>query len=174
MKLAYHIPNKLYWIHDFLPYEQYKRIHSAIHKERKKLSYISTKGTWEPVLHKNLRPIEHVVVDNKYFSFYETFLRHNPIHPIDGEIPFLIYKWGHGAGINWHGDANHTYGITYYINRRWNQHWGGEFMFKDNNQHGFIPVRGNSVIIVKNSCEHKVNPVLSPIVPRLTIQIFIS
>ena len=47
-------------------------------------------------------------------------------------------------------------------------------MFKDNNQHGFIPVRGNSVIIVKQSCMHKVNQVLSPTVPRITIQSFVS
>jgi len=174
MKLAYHIPNKLYWIHDFLPYEQYKRIHTAIHKERKKIPFSSAKETWNPVLNKNLRPIEHVVVDNKYFSFYETWLKHNPIEAVKGKCVFQIHSWRYGSGINWHNDANHKYGITYYINRRWNDQWGGEFMFKDNNQHGFIPVRGNSVIIVKQSCMHKVNQVLSPTVPRITIQSFVS
>ena len=36
MRLAFQIPHRLYWIHNFLNDEQYKRIHNAAHKEKKK------------------------------------------------------------------------------------------------------------------------------------------
>ena len=47
-----------------------------------------------------------------------------------------------GAGINWHKDGNHDYGITYYINHRWPQKWGGEFLFQHESSNGFIPLVG--------------------------------
>ena len=47
------------------------------------------------------------------------------------------------SGINWHNDHNYKYGITYYINRRWNPRFGGEFLFKCKNANGFIPFVGN-------------------------------
>jgi Rps23 Pro-64 3,4-dihydroxylase Tpa1-like proline 4-hydroxylase len=45
-------------------------------------------------------------------------------------------------------------------------------MFKYKFSHGYLPCRGNSLVIVKTPLEHKVNPVLSPIMPRMSIQIF--
>ena len=45
-------------------------------------------------------------------------------------------------------------------------------MFTDNVGHGWIPVVGNSLIIVKAPIEHKVNPVLTTVMPRISIQIF--
>ena len=87
---------------------------------------------------------------------------------------FVLHSMVDNSGINWHNDYNHKYGITYYINRRWNSKFGGEFLFKDKNANGFIPLVGNSVVIVKTPLEHKVTPVMNPLVPRKTIQIFID
>ena len=78
------------------------------------------------------------------------------------------------SGINWHDDGQWKYGATYYLNNRWHKQWGGEFMFTDSNGHGFLPVVGNSLVIVKAPLPHKVNPVLSPILPRLSVQIFMK
>ena len=47
-------------------------------------------------------------------------------------------------------------------------------MFTDDNGHGWIPPVGNSLVIIKSPLTHKVNPVLSPIVPRITVQIFMK
>jgi Rps23 Pro-64 3,4-dihydroxylase Tpa1-like proline 4-hydroxylase len=78
------------------------------------------------------------------------------------------------SGINWHDDSGHKYGITYYINRRWNLKFGGEFLFTDKNANGFIPLFANSLVIIKAPLEHKVTPIMKPIVPRKTIQIFVD
>jgi Rps23 Pro-64 3,4-dihydroxylase Tpa1-like proline 4-hydroxylase len=47
-------------------------------------------------------------------------------------------------------------------------------MFTDANGHGFLPPVGNSLVIVKAPLPHKVNPVLSPLMPRLSVQLFIK
>ena len=47
-------------------------------------------------------------------------------------------------------------------------------MFTDGNGHGFLPVMGNSLVIVKAPLTHKVNPVLSPIIPRISVQMFMK
>jgi Rps23 Pro-64 3,4-dihydroxylase Tpa1-like proline 4-hydroxylase len=78
------------------------------------------------------------------------------------------------AGINWHADSHVSHGVTYYINKRWNPDWGGEFMFKADGNHGYLPVVGNSLVIIKTPMFHKVNPVLSPSIPRISIQSFIQ
>ena len=65
------------------------------------------------------------------------------------------------------------YGITYYVNRRWNLKFGGEFLFTNKNANGFIPLVGNSLVIIKAPLIHKVAPVMKPVVPRKTIQIFV-
>jgi len=79
-----------------------------------------------------------------------------------------------GAGINWHSDDGWKYGATYYINNRWNIQYGGELMFNLGNNHGYIPIVGNSLVILKSPINHKVNPVLSPIIPRVSVQMFIK
>ena len=47
-------------------------------------------------------------------------------------------------------------------------------MFKSNKGSGFIPVMGNSVVIVKTGLKHKVNAVLKKTHPRLSIQTWID
>ena len=173
MRLAFQIPHRLYWIHNFLNDEQYKRIHNAAHKEKKKHGYLKASKLWEGQLLSNIRSPDRSPIDPIFFSFYETLLRHNPIFPIQGSINYTVHRWNYGTGINWHTDGKHKIGLTYFLNRRWNSQWGGEFMFKTDSTCGYLPVVGNSVVIVQFPCLHKVNPILSPIVPRLTIQSFV-
>jgi hypothetical protein len=47
-------------------------------------------------------------------------------------------------------------------------------MFTDEKGHGWLPVVGNSLILVKSPLEHKVNTVLSPLIPRISIQLFMK
>ena len=47
-------------------------------------------------------------------------------------------------------------------------------MFTSKNGHGYIPVVGNSLVLIKSPLEHKVNPVLSQIVPRVSVQMFMK
>jgi hypothetical protein len=52
MKLIYNLEDKLFWIHNFLPNHEYKRIHNEIFKERKKLKYQDSSKTWTKFINK--------------------------------------------------------------------------------------------------------------------------
>jgi len=177
MKLIYSIPYKLYYIQNFLDYTTYKKLHYDTFKS-KLINLRSTKKNWQKDIkygYKNF--VKNTVLKTKYkpLEKIKILLENNPFHKIKiANYKPLIHSMEDGSGINWHNDNSHIYGITYYINRRWNPKFGGEFLFKDENANGFIPLVGNSVVIIKSPLEHKVTPVMKPLVPRKTIQIFIN
>lgn len=178
MKLFYTLPGKVWWIHNFLDYNMYKGIYTAIIREREKINLRTTKDFWEDSLLKNIRPPKRVQVsDYKPFESLKTLVTHNPylqLKPTDyqNEMTTTIHYMEKGSGIQWHDDTKWTYGATYYLNKNWSSDWGGEFMFADKTSHGFLPVVANSLAVVKSPFVHKVNTVLSPIMPRMSIQIF--
>jgi hypothetical protein len=177
MKLMYSVPGKIWWINNFLDSKIYKGIHNAIFKERKKINLHSVKDKWDENLITNLIPPLRVGVDNyKPFEILKTLVKHNVYFKIKDveKITTTIHYMKKGTGINWHHDANWKYGATYYINHKWNSHWGGEFMFTNNTGHGWIPPVGNSLVIVKTPITHKVNTILSPVVPRISVQMFMK
>ena len=177
MKLSCSIPGQLYWITNFLDYNMYKGIHDAIIKERKKINFHTSKGSWSEDLTSNIVAPKRVTVD-KYqpFDHLKTLVTHNAFFRLDKfeSMSTTIHYMEKGAGINWHDDGDWKYGATFYINHKWHMQWGGEFMFTERNGHGWIPPVGNSLVIVKAPITHKVNPVLSPIMPRISVQIFVK
>jgi len=177
MKLTYSIPNKLYYIQNFLDYPTYKKLHYDVFKS-KLVNLKSTEKKWQNLLthgHKNF--VKHTELDVKYkpLQKIKILLENNQFCKIKfkNHLP-VLHSMKDGSGINWHDDYNYKYGITYYINRRWNNKFGGEFLFTDKNVNGFIPLVGNSLVIVKSPLHHKVVSVLKPLVPRKTIQMFIQ
>jgi len=166
MKLIYSIPDKLYYIQDFLDYPTYKKLHHDVFKKKLinkfKKNKNSTTHLFSIAEYEPVQKIKILLENNK---FYKT--------KITNYKP-LIYSMGDGYSLNWHNDHGYTYGITYYINRRWNPLFGGEFLFRDKNVNGSIPVVGNSIVIIKIPLDHKVTPVMKPIVSRKTIQIFVK
>ena len=177
MKLIYSIPDKLYYIHNFLDYSTYKKLHYDVFKSNL-ISLHSTNKTWDKGLkygYKNF--VENTRLDINYppLQKIKILLENNLFHKLKiKNYEPLIHSMKNGAGINWHNDERHLYGITYYINRRWNPKFGGEFLFKYENSNGFIPLVGNSIVIIKAPLDHKVTPVMDSLVPRKTIQIFIN
>jgi hypothetical protein len=177
MKLIYSIPNKLYYIQNFLDYPTYKKIHYDVFRSRL-IELESAKKQWDKgLLEGYTKSPERADLISKYgpLEKIKVLLQNNLFHKVKFKnFNPLIHSMDNDSGINWHDDGTHEYGITYYINRRWNCKFGGEFLFKDKNANGFIPLVGNSLVIVKTPLEHKVTPVMKPLVPRKTIQIFIN
>jgi|TARA_R100001163_G_C5051378_1_gene188166 Rps23 Pro-64 3,4-dihydroxylase Tpa1-like proline 4-hydroxylase len=177
MKLAYSIPGKLWWIQDFLDVKFYKELHHAIIKQRQKLKLHSSKGIYPEYLLKNVEaPLRRQISEYEPFERLLTLIKLNPYSQIHNIVKThsIVHYMKKSSGINWHDDGLWKYGATYYINRRWNHNFGGEFMFADNVAHGFIPPVGNSLVIVKSPFKHKVNPVLTPIMPRISVQVFMK
>ncbi len=177
MKLAFSIPNKLWWIHNFLDRDTYKGIHNAIIKQRDKINLKPVTGSWSKKLTMGLKDPERVEVSNyPPFEKLKTLLQRNPFVSLEDvtRITTAIHFMKKDTGINWHNDDKWKYGATYYLNNRWHKRWGGEFMFTDDYNHGWIPPLGNSLVIVKAPLDHKVNTILSPIIPRISTQIFMK
>tara|TARA_R110000822_G_scaffold49959_1_gene130976 strand:- start:440 stop:1024 length:585 start_codon:yes stop_codon:yes gene_type:complete len=177
MKLIYSIPGKLYYIQNFLDYPTYKKLHYDVFRS-KLINLRTTKEEWPKDLkHGFKKYVRHTVLDTKYkpLEKIKILLQNNPFHKVKLRyFQPLIHSMSDEVGINWHDDGGHIYGITYYINRRWNCKFGGEFMFHDENCNGFIPPVGNSMVIIKAPLNHKVTPVLKPLIARKTIQIFVN
>ena len=177
MKLIYSIPDKLYYIQNFLDYPTYKKIHYDVFRS-KLIQLNSTEKTWQKELKYGYKKyVENTSLDVNYkpLQKIKILLENNPFYKVKiKKFKPLIHSMNNGSGINWHDDHGHLYGITYYINRRWNIKFGGEFLFTNENGNGFIPLVGNSLVIIKAPLSHKVAPVMHPTVPRKTIQIFIN
>ena len=177
MKLIYSIPGKLYYIQNFLDYNTYKQIHFDAFKYKK--NFHNVDSYWQSfLLHGLKKNPKSVVVDHEYAPIkkLKILLQNNQYFkiPKDYKYNILFHSINDGSGINWHDDNTWKYGATFYVNRRWNRQHGGELMFHSENGHGFIPVVGNSLVIIKAPINHKVNPVLSPVLPRVSVQMFIK
>ena len=169
------IEDKFFYFQDFLPKEEYKKIHNEAFKERKKLLFKNVSVSWNKNLYQNLTEPMRVEMTPEYFANLANICGNLPhIHLNAKKMRFTIHYMKKNSGINWHSDEGHDYAITYYLNYKWNQQWGGEFMYQHEGKFGYIPIIGNSVVIIKSPMMHKVNTVLSPIMPRLSIQSFIS
>lgn len=177
MLLTYHIPDKLYYIQQFLDYHTYKKLHYDVFKS-KLINLNSTENSWDgPLKHGFKSFVKSSRLDASYgpLQKIKLLLENNAFHKIKiKDYKPTLHSMSDGSGINWHDDEGWEYGITYYVNRRWSTGFGGEFMFTSQEGHGFIPITGNSLVIVKSPFQHKVGPVLKPLVPRKTIQIFVD
>ena len=69
MRLAYLIPDKLWWIHNFLDQENYKVIHKAIFKERKNIKLQSVEKEWNKIVYNNVKTIPQRVGGFNYPPF---------------------------------------------------------------------------------------------------------
>tara|TARA_R100001510_G_C7612386_1_gene175512 strand:- start:362 stop:910 length:549 start_codon:yes stop_codon:yes gene_type:complete len=182
MNLRLHIPGKVWWIDNFLDYSTYKNIHNSIIKDRNKIKLHSIEKDWPKFLYENIQPpLKSDIMLNKpltYRPFQKllTLIKHNPFFKLDDveKNVFLIHYMKKGAGINWHDDSNWKYGITYYVNKRWSKQWGGELLFSHIKGSGYIPIIGNSLLIIKSPIPHKVVPVITDVMPRISVQIFMK
>lgn len=175
MKLVYSIPNKLYYFHNFLDYQAYKKLHYDTFRSNS-IDLKSVKKDWDKKLtygHYNFTQNTHLDPNNKFLIKLKILLQTNPFHKVTSKnFTFVLHSMKDGAGINWHDDTGYDYGITYYINRRWSLKFGGELLFTHEAANGFIPLTGNSLLIIKPPLSHKVVNVTKPLVPRKSIQIF--
>jgi hypothetical protein len=95
MKLIYNLEDKLFYIQNFLPNHEYKRLHNEIFKEVKKLKYLEDASKlWPKNLLNNLETPKSVLISENYFKFYKTLLLHQPfikIKNFNERLNFLIH-----------------------------------------------------------------------------------
>jgi GR25 family glycosyltransferase involved in LPS biosynthesis len=91
---------------------------------------------------------------------------------VDSIKNIMFYYWTQGSHIPWHNDGCHNGGITIYLNKVWDEDWGGIFLFKDDDTiNGFYPKQNRSVMQL-GGIPHSVAPTTKNSDIRFTIQIF--
>jgi Rps23 Pro-64 3,4-dihydroxylase Tpa1-like proline 4-hydroxylase len=182
VNLKFNFKDKLFWINNFLPKELYKEMYVDFIKHRNKLGFEKSFVTWrtfkEEVKDMSDSFNQNTKTKLDYLNRYHTFLKHQPfVNLLNSKFDSHLRKYGYGQHLAWHDDDSpdkeRTYAATYYFNKTWNESWGGELMFKDEIGAGFVPVIGNSLVIVKVGLKHKVNAILKKTHPRLSIQTWI-
>ena len=181
MNLAFNFQDKLFWIHNFLPESLYKEMYLDFFNNRKKLNFEKSEVNWrtykEEVDNMSTSFNQKNNIRVNYFEKYHTFLKHQKfVKLINCAFESHLRKFKYGQHLTWHNDKGNkrTYAATYYFNHRWGESWGGELMFKDKLGSGFIPIVGNSVVIVKVGLRHKVNANLKKTHDRISIQTWID
>jgi Rps23 Pro-64 3,4-dihydroxylase Tpa1-like proline 4-hydroxylase len=188
MNLVFNLKDKLFWIHNFLPRKLYKEMYIEYIKNLNKLPFKKTKVSWTTFNGETENMSEsfgQTKGDEKqdfnlklFLEKYHIFLRHQQfVNLINVKMDSHLRRWNYMKHLTWHNDAfdpnastERTYAATFYFNKTWKDSWGGELMFKSNDASGFIPVVGNSLVLVKSGLTHKVNPTLNKNYPRLSIQ----
>ncbi len=177
MKLAYSYKDEIFWIQNFLSNDQYKLLHSIVIKNRKSIDE-KTILTWQQDNNSNSKH----AFDKNIIKQYEILLKHQCfVKLINYNLNSHIRKYSYMESLNWHDDitveinnSQRKYAATYYINKNWNEQYGGELMFKYINIKGFIQPLGNSLVIIKTGFRHKVNPVIVKNRQRFSIQTWIN
>ena len=185
MNLAFKYKDELFWIQNFLPKNLYKEMYSDFIKHRNKLNFQKTHVDWRTYkeevddMSESFNQDEFIKMD--YFKKYHTLLRHQKfVNIFDNTFHSHLRKFNYMQHLTWHDDAPivangdiREYAATYYFNKTWGESWGAEFMYKTSEGSGFIPVIGNSLVIVKAGIRHRVNANLKKTHPRLSIQTWI-
>jgi len=172
MKLTYSYKDEIFWIQNFLSYDQYKLIHSVVIKDRNLIKN-KTILNWK----QNNNSNSMYVFNRDIIKQYEILVKHQKfVKFINYNLDSHIRKYTYMESLNWHEDGkpNRKYAVTYYINKNWSEQYGGELMFKDNHIKGFIQPLGNSLVIIKTGFKHKVNPVIVKNIPRFSIQTWVN
>lgn len=182
MNLAFNFQDKLFWIHNFLPQKLYKEMYVDLIKNRNKLNFEKTKINWLTYTEEVEDMSESYCQDeseklNEYLKEYHIILKHQSIvNLLTSHFYSHFRKYKYGQHLTWHADdgpGSRHYAATFYFNKTWQENWGGEFMFKSPEGSGFIPILGNSIVIVKSGLKHKASPNLKKTHHRFSIQTWI-
>ena len=186
MNLAFNFHDKLFWIQNFLPKNLYKEMYINFIKTRNKLNLKKSKVNWktykEEMDDMSMSYEQDTFNEDiiNYLFKYHALLKHQRyINLMDKNFKSHLRKYNYGQHLGWHSDKckerkEREYAATFYFNKTWGESWGGELMFRSSKGSGFIPVVGNSLVIIKTGLEHKVSANLKKTHPRLSIQTWID
>ena len=131
-----------------------------------------TNHFWEPRIVKdsNLVLIHDLSPDNDLHQKISDTIKQKC--NLDTLKSIMFYYWTQGSHIPWHNDGIYKGGLTIYLNKSWDEDWGGIFLYKDGNNIGGYYPKPNRSIMQCGGIPHSVAPTSINSDIRLTIQIF--
>jgi Rps23 Pro-64 3,4-dihydroxylase Tpa1-like proline 4-hydroxylase len=133
MNLAFNFEDKLFWIHNFLPKETYKKMYVEFIKNRNKLHFKKSSVNWrtfkEEVDNMSESYDQQNQEDNlqEYLDTYHSTLKNQPfVNFTSLELKSHLRIFKYNQHLAWHSDEkdNREYAATFYFNKTWNDNWG--------------------------------------------------
>jgi Rps23 Pro-64 3,4-dihydroxylase Tpa1-like proline 4-hydroxylase len=120
-----------------------------------------------------IRPLN----DNQKKELLQSLKIHDLV-PTDKQIELdaQAYMWHNLSFIPWHSDKENDdevrYAATLYLNKEWNNNWGGLFLYKKNDNIYAEAPRFNLLVFNDQNYEHATSMLTSNAPFRYTIQLF--
>lgn len=164
---------KIHIFDNFLDDELYNECYEySISKLSSDKISFKTNHSWDYRIVKdsNLVLINYLTMDNSLYEKIKNIINKKCL--IDKIKNIMFYYWMPGSHIPWHNDSGYNGGITIYLNKSWDEDWGGIFLLKDGNMINGIYPKQNRSIIQYGGVPHSVAPTTTNSDVRFTIQIF--
>ena len=163
----------LHTMNDFLDDELYNKcvLYSIKTLNSTDMTF-KTNHSWDQnVVNDSAVVLIHVLTQETelYIRITETIQNKLGIHNVK---LIQFYYWLQGSHIPWHDDSCHNGAITIYLNKNWNEDWGGIFLFKDENDITGLYPKPNMAVHLTSGIKHSVSPTTNNSDIRFTIQVF--
>jgi Rps23 Pro-64 3,4-dihydroxylase Tpa1-like proline 4-hydroxylase len=135
---------------------------------------LTTNRVWANNLVNNSTPIMRYVFDvddKELFTKISKEIKNKTDYVIQGGLVHIFPKLSY---ITWHNDAHVQSAITIYLNKKWDENWGGIFLYREDDKiTGIIPKK-NLGILQTNGVEHCVTTTNIDADDRISLQFFIG
>lgn len=84
----------------------------------------------------------------------------------------MFYYWTSGSYIPWHNDGHTKQAGTLYLNKNWDEEWGGLYLAKETNKQHIIHPEYNSFTLQFDNMKHSTTPTTKFAPLRVTTQLF--
>jgi hypothetical protein len=93
---------------------------------------------------------------------------------IKKQANIMFYYWTRFSYIPWHNDGLHDFALTIHLNEKWDENYGGWFLYEENGGVSAILPKRNMGVFQKGGIRHCTTPVHYDGNLRRTIQVFLS
>ena len=143
-------------------------------KKDKNTNFTTSTTFWDDYLIGNSTPIiiyQFTDTDRQMFNLLKK--------EIEDKIPYYvtdlkIYFWPKQSYITWHNDGLYKGALTVYLNEKWDENWGGYFMYEDEGEIKAIKPKKNLGVYLNGGTKHCVTTVHSISDMRVSLQCFLN
>lgn len=161
-------------INDILKEETFLKLQEFIKDKRnnKNTNFFANTTFWDKDLVENSSPVLVYNFTNSDLEMYKEITEELKSKVNLNIYSMIIHIWPPLSYITWHSDGGYEGGLTIYLNDKWNQNWGGYFMYKDYDGIRSIKPERNLGILQIGGVDHCVSTTNIGSELRYTLQIF--
>jgi Rps23 Pro-64 3,4-dihydroxylase Tpa1-like proline 4-hydroxylase len=142
--------------------------------KNKKTKLTSSNLEWDDKLKGNSEAVLRYEFDNSDSLIFKKIKKE-----LENKIPYFIQRmvlhlWPNLSYITWHDDSQSTAALTLYLNKNWDDNWGGYLMYKEDNEIKAIKPEKNLAVLQENKVGHCVTTINMGADTRISLQFFLK